>query len=117
MFEVIGVRYPIDLVPIPMGEICVAIGMDWMNRFGALIDCRRKRLSVLTPSGGDRLMIQGEGGRCGFTICSAARARRYIRQGCTSYVAYVTDTRVCGRTIDQISVVDVTKNTMGQSSR
>ena len=103
--EVNGVRYPIDLVPIPMGEICVAIGMDWMDRWGAMIDCKRKRLSVMTPSGGVRLTIQGEGGRCGFTICSAARARRYIQRGCTSYVAYVTDTRVSGKTMEEIPVV------------
>ena len=105
-FEASGMRFPIDLVPIPMGEICIAIGMDWLDRFGALIDCRRKCVSVRTPSGGDRLTIQGEGGRSGFTVCSAARARRYIQQGCQSYVAYVTDTRVSARsTFDQIPVV------------
>ena len=104
-------KYPIDLVPIPMGEACVVIGRDWMDRLGASIDCRRKRLSVSTPSEGDRWMIQGEGGHCGFTIGSAARARRYVRQDCTSDVACETDTRVCGRTIDRISVVDVTRST------
>ena len=37
--EIFGVSFPIDLIPIPMGEVCLIVGMDWLIRFGAMIDC------------------------------------------------------------------------------
>ena len=36
--EIFGVYFPIDLISIPMGEVCVIVGMDWISRFGAMID-------------------------------------------------------------------------------
>ena len=38
-------------------------------------------------------MIQGERPLRGPHLCSTARARRYVQQGCAGYVAYVMDTR------------------------
>ena len=37
--EIFGVSFPIDLIPIPMGEVCVTVVMDWLSRFDAMIDC------------------------------------------------------------------------------
>ena len=39
--EIFGVKFPIDLVPIAMGDVCVIVCMDWLSRFGAVIDCER----------------------------------------------------------------------------
>ena len=36
---IFGVEFPIDLVPIVMGDVCVIVGMDCLSRFGAVIDC------------------------------------------------------------------------------
>ena len=41
VLEIFGVEFPIDLVPIAMGDICVIVGMDWLSRFGVLIDCEQ----------------------------------------------------------------------------
>ena len=48
--EIFGVSFPIDLIPIPMGDVCVIVGMDWLSRFGAMIDCEGQRVVVRTPS-------------------------------------------------------------------
>ena len=37
--EICRVSFPIDLILIPMGEVCVIVGMDWLSRFVAMIDC------------------------------------------------------------------------------
>ena len=51
-------------------------------------------------------MIQGERPYCGPTLCSAARARRYLQHGCAGYVAYVMDTREKGKaTVHDVPVV------------
>ena len=33
--EIFRVPYPIDFIPIPIGDVCVIVGMDWLSRFGA----------------------------------------------------------------------------------
>ena len=57
--EIFGVSFPIDLIPIPMGEVCVIVGMDWLSKFGTMIDCEGQRVVVRTPSGGE-LVIYSE---------------------------------------------------------
>ena len=49
------------------------VSMDWMGRFGAMIDCKGQRVVVRTPSGGE-LVIYGEGTRNGSRFSSAVRA-------------------------------------------
>ena len=46
MLEIFGVEFPIDLVPIVMGDVCVIVGMDWLSRFGAMIDCERQMVTI-----------------------------------------------------------------------
>ena len=100
--EIFGVPFPIDLIPIPMGDVGVIVGMDWLSRFGAIIDCEVQRVVVRTPSRGE-LVIYGEGTRSGLGFYSAARARKYIQHMCASYIAYVVDMWVRY----QISVLEV----------
>ena len=97
-------RYLVDLVPIPLRGNKVIIGMDWLSPNGAVIDCAQQLVRVRTPSGGE-LVIQGERPQRGPALCSAARSRYYLQQGCTGYVAYVMDTRETGRaTVDDVPV-------------
>ena len=64
VLEIFGVPYLIDLIPIHIGDVCVIVGMDWLSRFGSMIDCEGQRVVVRTPSGGE-LVIYGEGTRIG----------------------------------------------------
>ena len=66
--EIFGVEFPIDLVPIAMGDVCVIVGMDWLSRFGAVIDCERQLVTIRDPSGGV-LTIYGEGTHFGSAFC------------------------------------------------
>ena len=104
-FSVGGVTFPIDLVLLPLKEICVAIGMDWLERFHAVIDCPQKQVRVRTPSGGE-LVIQGDRSAASAVFCSAARARRYLQPGALGYIAYVMDTsRTGSRVLSEMPVV------------
>ena len=44
--EIFGVEFTIDLVLIAMGDVCVIVGMDWLSRLGALIDCERQVVTI-----------------------------------------------------------------------
>ena len=78
------------------------LGMDWLSRFGSMIDCEGQRVVVRTPSGGE-LVIYGEGTMMGSWFCSAARARQYIQHVCMNFLAFVVDMRVG----DQTSISEV----------
>ena len=38
MLEIFGVSFLIDLIPIPMGDVCMIVCMDLLSHFGAMID-------------------------------------------------------------------------------
>ena len=92
ILEIFGVSFPIDLIPIPMRDVCVIVGMDCLSRFDAMIECEGQRVVVRTPSGGE-LVIYGEGTMVGSWVCSATRACQYIHNGCAGYLAYMVDTQ------------------------
>ena len=74
VLKIFGVEFLIDLVPIAMGDVCVIVGMDWLSRYGAVIDCERQLVTTRDLSGGV-LTVYDEGTRTGSAFCSAARAR------------------------------------------
>ena len=46
VLEIFGVPYLIDLIPIPMEDVCVIVGMDWLSNFVAMIDCEGQGVVV-----------------------------------------------------------------------
>ena len=89
--ELCGERFLIDLILIAMRELCVILGMDWMESFKAEIVCWSKQVRVRTPSGRE-LLAQGDVMRRGVAIRSTARARRYLQHNGVGYLAYIIDT-------------------------
>ena len=105
MLELFSEQYPIDLVPIPLHEIKVIIGMDRLIPNGEMIDCEHQLFRVRNLSRGE-LFIHSEGAQWGPALCLAARASLYLQQGCSSFVDYVLDTREEGkRMIDDVSII------------
>lgn len=51
--EISNASFLMNLIPIPMQEMSVIVGLDLLNEFEALIDCRHKRVRVQTPSRGE----------------------------------------------------------------
>jgi predicted aspartyl protease len=53
--QVIMIRdcvYFADLFLIPMKDMAVILGMDWLGENGAQIDCKEKTVSLRSPGGG-----------------------------------------------------------------
>ncbi|KAL7606054.1 hypothetical protein Lser_V15G20823 [Lactuca serriola] len=71
--EFSGVEFPIDLIPIAMRELCIIVGMDWLDAFDAEIHCRKQQVRVRNPRGGE-LIIQGDIPRLAMAFCSSAIA-------------------------------------------
>ena len=93
VLNVLGERFRVDLVRIPLRGLKLIVRMDWLGANGAMIDCERQLVRVRTPSGGE-LVIHGERASQGPTLYLAARARRLLQEGCLGFLAYIMDTRV-----------------------
>ena len=80
------------MVPIPLCGNKVIVGMDRLTPKGEMIDCEQQLVRIRTPSG-EELVVQGERAQHGPILCSSGRAKCYIQQVCSGFVAYVMDTQ------------------------
>ncbi|KAJ9557738.1 hypothetical protein OSB04_012352 [Centaurea solstitialis] len=101
--DIFGVRFSIDLIPIPMNGVDVVVGIDWMFPNRATTDVAGQLVRIQNPSGGE-LVVYGKGRRVSTSFCSIAKARKYIQRGCTGFLVYVMADQAKER---KLSVADV----------
>ncbi|GJS82269.1 putative reverse transcriptase domain-containing protein [Tanacetum coccineum] len=53
--------FHVDLMPVEMGTYDVIIGMDWLTKYQAVIDCAKKIVRI--PFGSEILIFHGDGSR------------------------------------------------------
>ena len=80
-----------DLIELSFREFDVILGIDWLSRHQAILDCRMKRVTLRTPNE-DEVTFIGERSNHLSNVISAATARTMVRKGCEAYLAYVIDT-------------------------
>ncbi|XP_073139055.1 uncharacterized protein [Henckelia pumila] len=75
-----------DLVVLPMSGFDLILGMDWLSVNGALIDFRRRSVSV-NPSGGDSFIFLAAQSSGVSHVISYVRAKKLLRKGCQGFLA------------------------------
>ena len=80
-----------DLIELSFREFDVILGMDWLSRHRAIVDCRMKRVTLRTPNDSEVIFI-GERPNHLSNVISSTIARKMVRKGCEAYLAYVIDT-------------------------
>nr|GEW00725.1 putative reverse transcriptase domain-containing protein [Tanacetum cinerariifolium] len=55
--------FNVNLMPIELGSFDVIIGMDWLSRYHAVIDCAKKIVCI--PFGNEILIVRGDGSNDG----------------------------------------------------
>ncbi|KAJ9545764.1 hypothetical protein OSB04_025471 [Centaurea solstitialis] len=101
--DIFGVRFSINLIPIPMNGVDVVVGIGWMFPNRATTDVAGQLVHIQNPSGGE-LIVYGKGRRVSTSFCSVAKARKYIQRGCSSFLVYAMVDQTEGR---KLSVADV----------
>nr|XP_033515746.1 uncharacterized protein LOC117280170 [Nicotiana tomentosiformis] len=92
-----------DLLEMPFQDYDVIVGMDWLHRHHALVDCRLKQVTFRTPAY-SHIVVQGERSLT-TNIISAVLARKIICQGCDAYLAHIVDTQLGSTSIKDIPTV------------
>ncbi|WOH01704.1 hypothetical protein DCAR_0521089 [Daucus carota subsp. sativus] len=93
----------VDLLPIPMRDFDVILGMDWLEQHKATIDCQRKKIIFGNPNSpefefqGSKLASLGK-------FISAIKARKMIAHGCEGYLAHMVDSSIEQTKLDDVSV-------------
>ena len=54
-----GFIFPVDLLPFELGEFDVILGMDWLARNDAKIDCKNKKV-YLQSSKRNQVVFRGQ---------------------------------------------------------
>ncbi|GKB99171.1 putative reverse transcriptase domain-containing protein, partial [Tanacetum coccineum] len=87
---VTGHPFDIDLMPVKHGSFDVIIGMDWLEKYHALIVYDKKVVRI--PYGDEVLIIRVDNYDSGskLNIISCTRTQKYIEKGCQVYLAHVT---------------------------
>ncbi|KAI3738440.1 hypothetical protein L2E82_28472 [Cichorium intybus] len=102
--DINGKKFRLNLLPIGIKSFDVIIGMDWLGANDAKIACGQKRVSVKTL--GAKVYVYGERRTHVSSIISVAKARRCIRKGCVSFLAYVMTEDKVKQTYKDIEVVN-----------
>ena len=93
-----------DLVPLPMVDFDIILGMDFLSSYRAVIDCFRKEVSFHV-FGGEEVKFCGDKsiGQC--RIISCLRAKSLLAKGCEGFLAHVVDTQQPSPKMEDIPIV------------
>ncbi|GKF45619.1 putative reverse transcriptase domain-containing protein, partial [Tanacetum coccineum] len=84
--------FNINLMPVELGSFDVIVGMDWLAKYHAVIDCAEKIVRI--PWGNETLIVHGDGSNQGngprLNITSCTKTHKYLLKGHNVFLAYVT---------------------------
>ncbi|GJR60420.1 putative reverse transcriptase domain-containing protein [Tanacetum coccineum] len=84
--------FNINLLPVELGSFDVIIGMDWLSKYHAVIDCAEKIVRI--PWGNETLIVHGDGSnqRNGtrLNIISCTKTHKYLLKGHHVFLASIT---------------------------
>ena len=99
-----GQEIPTDLVALDMRDFDVVLGIDWLSRHRATLDCYKKEVKLHIP-GKLEVKFRGMRRELSSNMISTMAAQRMLRKGCQGYLAYVVETEKEGTQVDEIPVV------------
>ncbi|KAJ9536382.1 hypothetical protein OSB04_un000442 [Centaurea solstitialis] len=80
-----------DLLPIGMFDFDVILGIDWLTKHRAFIDCEAKQV-IFGDKNKPDFVFQGSQPKREAKIISVLKAQKLFSHGCEGYLAYVKDT-------------------------
>ncbi|XP_028054434.1 uncharacterized protein LOC114258647 [Camellia sinensis] len=93
-----------DLIPLDMRHFDVVLGIDWLAKYYATIDCALKR-EIFRPPRQDEFYFEGKGVVPPLYLIFSMKARKLINKGCQGYLCSVVTEPTIDITKDNIPVV------------
>lgn len=81
---------PVDLILLPMNGFDIIQGMDWLAKYGVVLDCFLKRVRFNLERYNDVCVIERRRS-VPTAVISIVKACKLLRSGCDWYTAFVTE--------------------------
>ncbi|XP_028108307.1 uncharacterized protein LOC114307123 [Camellia sinensis] len=94
----------IDLLPLSIDHFDCILGMDWLSKYGATIDCVNKT-STFKPPGMPEFVFTGNGIFPPPYLISYMKVKRFLRKGCQGYLCGVLAMSSDSTSVELIPVV------------
>ena len=99
-----GQEFLADLILLDIYEFDVILGMDWLSRHHATVDCYRKEVRFCRL-GQTEVVFYGLWKTLPNSIMTAMKASKMLRKSYQGYPTYVIEVRDSGSRLEDISVV------------
>ncbi|GKU99598.1 hypothetical protein SLEP1_g12422 [Rubroshorea leprosula] len=93
-----------SLFVLDISDFDIILGMDWLSKHFASIDCHRKWVIFNIP-GEQEFSFQGSGSFAPPMLISALQAQKYLVNGCQGFLVFVTDASSVTSRLEDIPVV------------
>ncbi|GJX20599.1 putative reverse transcriptase domain-containing protein, partial [Tanacetum coccineum] len=84
--------FNINLIPVKLGSFDVIVGIDWLAKYHAVIDCAEKIVHI--PWGNETLVVHGDGSnqrnRTCLNIISCTKTHKHLLKGHHVFLANIT---------------------------
>ena len=97
-------EFLVDSITLPFREFDLILGMDWLTKHQAIIDCGQKTV-VLRCSDQSEVIIHGVKSSVMFNVISAMQVRRFIRKGYEAFLALILDSTRGQVNVEKIPIV------------
>ena len=99
-----GQEFLADLILLDIHEFDVILGMDWLSRHHATVDCYRKEVRFCRP-GQTEVVFYGLWKTLPNSIMTAMKASKMLQKSYQGYLAYAIEVRDSGSRLEDILVV------------
>ena len=93
-----------DLITLPFREFDLILGMDWLSKHRAIVDCGQKTV-VLRCFDQTEVIVQGIGSSVMSNVISTMQARKFMRKECETFLAVILDSKRGQVNVEKIPVV------------
>jgi hypothetical protein len=83
-----GCELKVDLIPLELSDFDIILGMNWLGKNKARLDCFAKTVTFQGAKG-ETMVFKGERTSNFPNMISGMVARKLLKKGCTAYLAYV----------------------------
>ena len=97
-------EFSVDLIFLPFHEFDLILGMDWLSKHLAIVDCDKKIVLLKCPDLSE-VIIQGIQSESVPKVMSAMKARRFLRKGCEAFLPLILDSKREQVNLENIPVI------------
>ncbi|KAL5570676.1 hypothetical protein UlMin_027251 [Ulmus minor] len=94
--KISGQELYVDLIILEIKDFDVILGMDWLSKYNATIQCKKRKV-VFEPHGKEKFELIGDPKQSRTSMISAIKAFKLLANGCEGFLASIVDNCEDGR--------------------